>query len=391
MIARRSDVLGGLAESVAPVIRRYAAAMEEAREMPLELHTELRAAGLFSLYVPVEFGGLGLTLPEALRVVEQVARIDGSAGWTVALSFASGYFTCGVEEPVARRILGDGRNLTVGSSTPLRAEPVEGGFRIFGQSKFVSGIRHADWMSGPAVIFDGESPRIGPEGAPEMVGILIPRSDIEVIDTWNATGLRGTGTHDARFSGQFVPVEQTVPFSPLSGLAMKRDEVISRWPFFSLVGVVQTPAVALGIARHAMDEFVRIAGSKANPTTGVVLRDRTQVQVEAARAEAAIRSSRLLFYSEIDAFWRKLESDDPVTLEDRAGIRIAATHLAETCTGAVDSLARLAGTSAIMPGTEFERAWRDIHAAAAHVQAQDINWEPAGQVLLGVTPGSNAF
>src|SRR4051794_8114079 len=103
--ARRAD------ELVAPVAgdsRRMAAQAEAARRLPDELVACLKDAGLFSIYTPREFGGLELPLPDALRVVDEVAGHDGSTGWTVALGVANGLFTSALPEASAARVLGSG-------------------------------------------------------------------------------------------------------------------------------------------------------------------------------------------------------------------------------------------------------------------------------------------
>src|SRR5919199_6264824 len=95
-------------ELVAPVadqIRRTAAEAEAMRRLPDEFVRLLKDAGLFSIYTPKEFGGLELPLPEALAVVEEVSRHDGSTGWTVALTAANTLFTCGLPAAAAARVL----------------------------------------------------------------------------------------------------------------------------------------------------------------------------------------------------------------------------------------------------------------------------------------------
>ena len=372
-------------------VRQYAARMEAERSMPLELHQALRDAGLFRLYNPQAFGGAGYTLPEALGVVEEVSKVDGSTGWTVALSFAAAYFTGGVEEHVAREVLGDGSNLVVGSGKPLKAVVTDGGYRVFGQSSFVSGIRNADWICPVAAIFDGETPRMGERGMPETIGVFVPRSEVQVIDCWNVTALCGTGTNDVVFDGHFVPEERTAPGNPVVGFVPKREGALLRMPFMTLLAVVQSPPVLLGLAQHAMEEFRALAATKTNNFTGTTLQDRPLIQVQVARAEASIRAARALFFATVEDAWATVEAGGNLGIEARTAVRLACTFIAESCTEAVDSLARMAGTSAIASGTEFERVWRDIHAAAAHVQVQDVNWEAAGRVLLGLEPGTVAF
>src|SRR6476469_2262954 len=88
--AQRAEALVG---PVADAIRQMSAQAEADRRLPDELIARLKEAGLFSIYTPKAFGGIELPLPEALKVVEEVARHDGSTGWTVALGVANSLFT----------------------------------------------------------------------------------------------------------------------------------------------------------------------------------------------------------------------------------------------------------------------------------------------------------
>src|SRR5437879_2334424 len=82
-----------LVTPVAGEIRMLAPEAEASRRLPDQLVACLKQAGLLSIYTPKEFGGLELPLPDALRVVEEVATQDGSTGWIVALGVANSVFT----------------------------------------------------------------------------------------------------------------------------------------------------------------------------------------------------------------------------------------------------------------------------------------------------------
>lgn len=384
---------GSVDSLVSPVrttIQRYADEMERERHMPLALHRALNEAGLFGIYLPPEFGGLGLSLPEGLKVVEAVATIDGSAGWTVALSFAAAYFSGCVHQDVAREILGVETPLVAGGGKPMRATPVSGGYRVSGQLPYCSGAMHAGWFGGVAQVFDGETPRLGPQG-PEMLGWFIPRSGGTVVDTWNVTGLRGTGTHDVLFEDTFVPAKLAFPGNPIAGFPAFRDDPMLRIPFTSIVASIQSPPVCLGLARHAISAFAEIACAKVNPISGLELRQRGLIQAGVGRAEAQVRSARAFYYAAMHDAWDRAAAGKPFSNEDRASVRLAGTFVAENCSQAVDSLFRMAGASAITANSPLERCWRDIHTAAAHIQVQDANWEAAGRVLLGLEPGTFNF
>src|SRR5262245_58030894 len=121
-------------ELVAPVadhIRRTAAEAEALRRLPPDLMASLKAAGLFSIFTPTQFGGFELALPDALRVVEEVARHDGSTAWIVALGLANGVFTSMLPEAAAARVLGDGAALIPAAPAfGVRAVAADGGYRL---------------------------------------------------------------------------------------------------------------------------------------------------------------------------------------------------------------------------------------------------------------------
>ncbi len=350
----------GLVAPVAGEIRGIAAQAEAGRRLPDELIAKLRAAGLFSIYTPNEFGGLDLPLPEALRVVEEVSRHDGSTGWTVALGVANSLFTSVLSEPGAARVLGGWA--------------------------FNSGAPNATWIGSPAPIFDGDAPRLG-ESGPEMAFCFLSPSDVQIIDTWYVTGLRATGTQDLYVDNVFVPDEMTGFFAMPHGPRPVREHVLNRIPFVSLFGMVQAPPVCLGLGRRAIEEFQQLARTKEN-LFGQRLSEQVQANVGLARAEALVRSARTYWYDNVESIWNAAVHGCEISLEDRAQARIALLTAVEHCVSAADLLYRLAGSSAIFQSSPLERCWRDVHTAAQHLQVQDARWETAGRVLMGLDPGS---
>lgn len=375
---------------VAPVaddILQMAAQAEAERCLPERLMERLTQAGLFSIYTPSAFGGLELPLPVALRVVEEVSRLDGSTGWTVALGFANDCFTSVLPDESAARVLHNGSALIAGSpGFMVRAEAVTGGYRLTGQWPFCSGAPNATWMSVAAPIFDGETPRMGEHG-PEMVFAFIPPGDVEIVDTWQVSGMRGTGSHDLRAQDVFVPTELTGPFSMPAGPHARRDSKLARIPFITAICIAQSPSVCLGIARRAIDEFRELAAQKERPFA-LKLNEQVQAHVGVARAEALLRSARSYWYETVEDLWDSVERGQEISLEDRAGVRLAALTAAENSADAVDIVYRLAGSTAIFESSPLARCWRDVHAAAQHMQVQDGRWETAGRVLFGLDPQS---
>jgi alkylation response protein AidB-like acyl-CoA dehydrogenase len=312
-----------LVKPVAEDIRRMAAQAEAERRLPDALMALLKEAGLFSIYTPKEFGGLDLPLPEALRVVEEVSRHDGSTGWTVALGFANGYFTATLSKAAASRVLNGGAALIAGApALGVRATRVNGGYRLSGRWTFNSGAPNATWIAAPAPVFDGDAPLLGQDGQPELVFFFLPPEEVQIIDTWYVTGLRATGTQDLQVDGVFVAEEMTGRFSMPGGPHPVRECTLAKIPFFSLLGIVQAPPVCLGLARRAIEEFKQLALTKES-AFGPPLREQAQAHAGLARAEALVRSARTYWYENVEAVWEVARQGREPSVEERTSVRLA--------------------------------------------------------------------
>jgi alkylation response protein AidB-like acyl-CoA dehydrogenase len=226
-----------------------------------------------------------------------------------------------------------------------------------------------------------------PQG-PAMVMAFVRPEDTQIVDTWHVTGLRATGTQDLYVEGLFVPDEMSGGVALPAGMQPVRECVLAGIPFFTLLGLAQSPPVCLGIARHAIEEFRELAQAKEAAFVGGKLSEQVQAQVGLARAEALLRSARCYWYENVERIWECAVSGQELASSDLAAMRLASLTAVENGLAAVDALYRLAGTSSIFQSSPLERCWRDIHTAAQHVQVQLGRWETAGRVLFGMDPGS---
>ena len=132
--------------SIAPVARQYADWSEQHARPANELVEALRDADLFRLLVPESMGGAGLSPWELGPVIEALARVDGSAGWTMALG--QGLLGQLVKPDLFKELFGNPRLTMAGSLNPtsVRATRIDGGYRFSGKGTYVSGCTHASWM-----------------------------------------------------------------------------------------------------------------------------------------------------------------------------------------------------------------------------------------------------
>lgn len=77
------------------------------------------------------------------------------------------------------------------------ATPVEGGYRVTGHWEWGTGVMHADWVMVGAIT-PGKD-------APTLNMFIIPRDQVEVLDTWHTAGMVATGSNDIKVSDVFVP------------------------------------------------------------------------------------------------------------------------------------------------------------------------------------------
>jgi alkylation response protein AidB-like acyl-CoA dehydrogenase len=387
MTAATTASLLETARALAPTIRACRDQIESERRLPLPLVQAMTEAGLFRMLTPTQFGGGEVELPTAMRVFEELARADGAAGWCAMIGntgIVGGY----VPEEAAEEIYGGDPNvITGGALAPVgRAVVADGGYRVSGRWSFGSGCQHSTWLVGNCLLFDGDRPRLGPDGAPQARVMFFPAGDFEIIDTWSVGGLRGTGSHDFAVSDVFVPARRSLSlFDP-----PRHPGPLYAFPLIGLLAVI-VAAVPLGIARAAIDALVELAGAKVPTGSRALLRERSMTQVQVAQAEALWRAGRALLYSTVEEVWDTVTSGREVSLELRASLRLAATHATVSATQAVDLMYNAGGASSIYTGNRLERAFRDIHTATQHVLVQPMTWEMTGRVLLGLDPGTQVF
>ena len=373
------------AEALAPLILAHRAEMETARRMPLPLVAALQQAGIFSLSMPRVWGGPELDPMAQVRVVEALSNADASTGWTAMLGLHAGYFIAFLDQAAARAMYADLNAFTGGVTRPTgQAVAVKGGYRVSGRWALGSCCQHSRWLfSGCRVIEDGNQ-RLAADGGPEIRLCYLPGEAVEVIDTWNSTGLRGTGSHDYSVADFFVPEEQS--FDPLRA-AVRRPEPLYGVRNMYLCNLAGIP---LGIARAAIDAVIELAEDK--PTRiGTALKDEAHVHLALARAEALLGGARGFFFNILEEIWTTLTSGRPVTARQRALYRLAICNAYEAGVAAVDLMYLAGSSSALDAAHPLDRAFRDIHTAAQHFVVSAKITEAAGRVFLGLKPGVPSF
>jgi indole-3-acetate monooxygenase len=316
-----------------------------------------------------------------VRVVEEVSRADGAAGWCMAIGGAYGAFGGYLRAEAACEIYGsDPLVRTAGQFQPLGNAVVEdGGYRVTGRWPLGSGCQHSSWIVGGCRILDGEQPRLRPDGRPVTRILFFPAVDCEILDTWHSIGLRGTGSHDYAVADVFVPAARALSF---------RDPPVEPGPLYAIptiaLFVTVLAAVPLGIARHAIDIVRDLARTKITGRSGRRLNEDATMQANLGIAEAALRSARSFLYETLEMTWEAVSAGQELGIEQRAMLWLASTHTAAAAKQAAELMFSAGGSASPYASTGVERCVRDIHAAGQHITLAPPNYQMAGQAFLNL-------
>jgi alkylation response protein AidB-like acyl-CoA dehydrogenase len=367
---------------LAPMIRSCADEIDRERELPRPLFEALADAGVFHMAIPRSLGGAELDLPTYAQIIEEIGKADASTGWAVNQGAIFGTYAARMSHAAARAIWIDTPRAVV-ANTPgatAHAVVVPGGYRVTGNQGFSTGCRHASWVAAHAQVFDNGQPVIDPAtGQPEARYMLVPVAEAELLDTWKVRGMRGTGTHHFAVKDVFVPAERTV----LSATAV----AVEKGPLYQIPRTLcfasGDGSVALGLARTCLDTFYELAGAKTPRSLPGLLRDQSMVQAAVGRAEADLRSSHAFLTEAIREVWAGAEAG-ALTLDQRAGLRLAATHAIRVAVGIVDTAYNFAGATAVYDDHLLQRHFQDVHVISQHLQGRLTHYELVGRFVMGL-------
>jgi alkylation response protein AidB-like acyl-CoA dehydrogenase len=280
----------------------------------------------------------------------------------------------------------DGPDLMMAASfaPPHRAEEVAGGYRITGRGPLASTIHDSRWALMSAIVFDGDRPRVTPAG-PDFISVVMRTTEVEIIDTWDSLGMRGTDSNDIVANGVFVPEARAFRFAPDSVPSAPFDGPLYRMPALAATYPIIAP-VALAIASGAIRELRDIVTTKVPLGSMKTARDRGAVQSAVAEAEAMVRSARLFFYDALSKAWERAVTQQPFMLDDKADLMLSSAWAVRSAARATDLMHRMGGTNGIYARNRLERHFRDAQTVRHHGFVSDSRLETVGQVYLGVAP-----
>lgn len=364
-------------------LRASASQADRLARLPEPVVRRLHELRLFRLWIPERYGGLELALPETLEIYESVARIDGSIGWAVMIGAGGGLFGAYLDPETADEIFSPLDAVIAGSGMPDgRAEQVAGGYLVTGRWRYASGADYATTFTANCVVTKGGRPVESEKGVPLVRAMAFEPSQVTILPTWDTSGMRGTGSQDIEVREAFVPANRS--FSVFAD-PPREPGPLYRLPFH-VVTELPVAAVAVGIARHALESFAALARTKKPLGSDATLSQDAVVGARYAEGHARWRLAQSALRALATSAWQAALAGRPLTPSERAEITAVCTASVAELLATVGDLARLAGMAAIASDGELARAWRDLQAASVHFAVAPHQLAAAGGVLLADSP-----
>jgi alkylation response protein AidB-like acyl-CoA dehydrogenase len=382
---------GSLLDRVADLRDIIAAGGDEAqvlRRVPDDCVDALVDAGFFRFTLPRELGGEDATVATTIEVLEAISAVDASVGWNVMLGSEINAMAAGGMDPeLAREVYLDNPRVIMcggggpGTIPPRAVEQADGSYLVSGRTTFISGCHNAEWCFMMAPSFVGDEMKLDAEGRPKVKGWFLHRSQWEILDTWDVAGLRGSGSHDVVADNAVVPAR--LAGVDLVSLPAHYDNPVFRIPV-PLRLAYNKAAVAIGVARGALDAFVALANEKTPMLSTTLLRDRPVAQQRLGEGEAALRAARAFLFDAMGEVHDELAAGaEAPSQRTTVPARLACTHAANASMAVVDSIHNAGGTSAMRMHCPLERKLRDAHGAATHRWVAHPLYGEIGKIFLG--------
>ncbi len=378
------DTAHDLADRVAAVADR----IDCERQLPSDLAEEIVDKGFFRLLVPRSLGGAELAHSDFLRMLQVFAEVDGSTAWCINQNNVFATASSVMPEQTAQEVWGDERAVVAnGPPRPsVKAIPVDGGYRLSGHWDFSTGSAHATWFAAliPDMHPDHEQKAHTDKASPRM--LLIPKSEVDILDSWQVNGLRGTGSFSFEVDDLYVPSART--YDPTH--ASREEGPLYLIPR-DLLFASGDATIALGVAHSSLATVIDLAGTKSSRQPGTLLRDQSTTQRLIGEAEAIWHSAKVFLVDSASSVWSSACKNHALAIDERIRLRLASTYAIRKAAEVVDIAYNLCGASGIFARNPIQRQFQDIHVVTQHIQGHPSNYETAGQYFLGLEPQGTMF
>ena len=384
----RRHKLVALAAELAADFATRAGEHDRANSFPVENVDKMKAAGYTALVIPEKHGGLGADLEDFALCQEQLAQ--GCAATTIAINMHLFGIGSMVERATGRpqeelfferdraRPSNPRRRDRAASPRPAaielyfatRARRDGESFVLNGRKTFTSLAPVIDLFMVMATIEDSH-----PARRRHLRGAGAVRPGLELIETWDAMGMRATASHDLLIKDVRVSAAAMAESRPIGPV---NDQAISLFAWFG----IPVAATYTGVAIAALKFAKEFAGRLKPLTQPRTIKYLPGIQFAIAEAEALIAQSRALYLGVAREYL-----GDRASFKGESGLaRVVMPEYVATNNAirAVDYCMEVVGAHGMLKKFPMERYYRDVRAGPNHPLSNARARELLGKVALGV-------
>ena len=342
-----------LSEDLSKIIRSTSTEIEQTGTLPDDLLQVAYEEKLFKLFLPKELGGRALSLPEAAQVFQDTSYEDGSFGWLTTIGSGGNLFLENMTGTQAIELYTPQNAVIAGSGYATgEAHAERDGYLVSGEWRYCSGAPYASMFTANTIIWrDGQE-------TDEMRACIFMPDQVEIVEDWNAIGLKGTGSHTIRVKDAFVPHDRT--FSVVETQNSLGLPVHS-FPFVQF-SQVSFAAVCLGLGARFLEEAHTLAEHAKSRWNAEKISSTVRLLEE---QQKRFNEAEQLFHTAVSRRWDmhlngKLEDHE---LDQLSAVCMESSDIATDC--AVQLFRRL-GMQAVLESSSVNRAFRDLWTAGQH-------------------------
>jgi 3-hydroxy-9,10-secoandrosta-1,3,5(10)-triene-9,17-dione monooxygenase len=380
----------GRARDIVPTLRSRAQKCEDARVLLPENEKLLHDTGLFRFHQPTRFGGMELPFIAVVDIVAELARGCPSTAWNVGNLGCHHWILAYYEPETQHEVWDENADALIASSIALaagRGRKVDGGFVVSGRWPFSSGVDNSQWNMLAVTVYedDGKAASATPI---DWRLCLVPRNDYEIIDTWYAMGMVGTGSKDIEVKEVFVPERRALALARCRGGLEHPGAALNPGPLFRVPIVASAghplSASALGAAEGGFESVVDSFKTRIGTYTGAKVSEFQAVQIKIAEARVLIDSATHLMRQSGLGFQEYAERNEVPDIDTKLRWRAQNAFAVRQARQAVETLWSCYGANAIYTRDPLQRYLRDLQAINQHFSFNfDIAGSAYGALALG--------
>lgn len=330
---------------------------------------KLRSTGLMAAGVPIELGGGGASHADLCAVLQILGRYCSSTALAVSMHThqvmvatwrwhnqnapVDGLLKRVATEQIVLLSSGGSDWLQSGGT----AVKVEGGFLVNARKVFASGAPAANLLLTSAIYQD-------PESGSTVLHFTVPMNarGVAIEPTWQAMGMRGTGSHDVVFADVFVPD---------AAVTVRREP--GKWHLlFHIITMIALPlvySVYVGVAAAARDRAIELAMKRRTDEHLCYMVGGLENEMMAAN----------LALGHMIATAAVSQPGFDTTNQIMKG----RTLVAKAALNVLDLAMEIAGGSAFYRKLGLEKLFRDVQGVRYHPLREESQRKLSGQLALG--------